>query len=188
MRARLCRRPGQHPLPAYMSDAMRDLHDGRARHRNMAPQGLLPGASCMFCQYDGPGMESATSAAGNAAALQVADSALPDNAMDIFWTCPALTGAVASQVVDSAVLRFPKAVTHFSAGSYSSRPAADHLAAQRVHGRRLGEGRAARRKRPVAGEAESSLSAPSCPIDWPLPSPLSVRYAHEQQASWRKRY
>ena len=42
--------------------------------------------------------------------------------MDIFWTCPALTGAVASQVVDSAVLRFPKAVTHFSAGSYSSRP------------------------------------------------------------------
>lgn len=26
------------------------------------------------------------------------------------------------QVVDSAVLRFPKAVTHFSAGSYSSRP------------------------------------------------------------------
>ena len=29
---------------------------------------------------------------------------------------------MASQVVDSAVLRFPKAVTHFSAGSYSSRP------------------------------------------------------------------
>lgn len=25
-------------------------------------------------------------------------------------------------MVDSAVLRFPKAVTHFSAGSYSSRP------------------------------------------------------------------
>lgn len=27
-----------------------------------------------------------------------------------------------SQVVDSAVLRFPKAVTHFSPGSYTSRP------------------------------------------------------------------
>ncbi len=26
------------------------------------------------------------------------------------------------QVVDSAVLRFPKAVTHFSPGSYTSRP------------------------------------------------------------------
>lgn len=30
--------------------------------------------------------------------------------------------ALLIQVVDSAVLRFPKAVTHFSPGSYSSRP------------------------------------------------------------------
>ena len=30
--------------------------------------------------------------------------------------------ALLFQVVDSAVLRFPKAVTHFSPGSYSSRP------------------------------------------------------------------
>ena len=30
--------------------------------------------------------------------------------------------SVCAQVVDSAVLKFPKAVTHFSAGSYSSRP------------------------------------------------------------------
>ena len=42
--------------------------------------------------------------------------------MHVIKTWPAMTGAVAPQVVDSAVLRFPKAVTHFSAGSYSSRP------------------------------------------------------------------
>ena len=42
--------------------------------------------------------------------------------MGVLSTWPALTDALRAQVVDSAVLRFPKAVTHFSAGSYSSRP------------------------------------------------------------------
>ena len=178
MRARLCRSPGQHPPCLQLT--MRDLHEGPARFRNGTAR---PAAWCFLhaLPVDCPGMQSAASAAGNATALQIADSAGREcNARHQDLVSD--DGRCGSAGGGQRGAALPKGGHALLGRLLLQPPAADHLAAQRVHGRRLGEGRAARRERPVAGEAKKS-PCPKLPDilshTW---SPLYVRYAPEQQA------
>ncbi|CAL8469873.1 g9415 [Coccomyxa elongata] len=54
------------------------------------------------------------------ALMPLSDEAIVARVVRSLETCE--PGFLGAQVVDSAVLRFPKAVTHFSPGSYASRP------------------------------------------------------------------
>lgn len=57
---------------------------------------------------------------GASALLPLSDQEIVDRLKSHIATCE--PGFKDANVIDSAVLRFPKAVTHFSPGSYTSRP------------------------------------------------------------------